>query len=107
MGRKSPGAPALEQVKDGVQDLAGAVYLWAPSSSLLWSGKVRLEAELLRVRQVGMVFVSSRKAERRSLFHSPFIGQFLATIQRIEARGKAGYLVGAPALSRVRLALDG
>ena len=33
----------LFALEDGVQDLAWAMYLWTPSSWLLWSREVRLE----------------------------------------------------------------
>jgi hypothetical protein len=42
-GQKSPGAAALEQVEDGIQDPAEAMYSWPSPSSLLRRGEVRLE----------------------------------------------------------------
>ena len=67
-GQKPPGASALEQVEDGVQDFAGAMYLWTSPPPLLWSREAGLEVGPFGVRQVGGV-ASSNKAERRSPSH--------------------------------------
>ena len=56
MRKQAPSAAALEQVEDGVEDLAGVVYLWTTGS--LGGGQVVLQAGPFDIGEVGRVCCS-------------------------------------------------
>jgi hypothetical protein len=56
MRKQAPSAATLEQVQDGVDDLAGVVYLWTTGS--LGCGQVGLKAGRFDIGEVGRVWCS-------------------------------------------------
>src|SRR5215218_3779055 len=93
--QKPPSAAALEDIEDGVEDLAAAVGF--RSSSLVGRRNMELQALPFGVGEIGRVAPFHAQERTSSTYSSRFSKQFLSTIQGLLLlQASLTYSVGSP-----------